>query len=57
VAKSRKQVQGGVEVEEAKREKGSRPRVHFIGVRGDGDGERGSGGRGQKMVAAAPQSG
>jgi hypothetical protein len=55
VAKSRKQVQGGVEVEEAKREKGSRPRVHFIGVRGDG--EHGSGGRGQKMVAAAPQSG
>jgi hypothetical protein len=47
VAESRKQGQGGMEVEEVKKERGSRPCVHFIGVRCRGDSD----------VAAAPWSG
>jgi hypothetical protein len=43
---SGKQGQGCVEVQEAKRERGSQPRVHFIGVLGGGDGERGGGDHG-----------
>jgi hypothetical protein len=56
-AESKKQGQGGVEVEEAKRERGSRPRAHFIGVRGGGDGEHGGSDRGWKMAVVAPRSG
>jgi hypothetical protein len=39
-----------------KRERGSRPHEHLIGVRGSGNGERGGGDHGPKMVMAALRS-
>jgi hypothetical protein len=41
VAENRKQGHGGVEVEEVKRDTGSRPHAHFIGGRGGGESECG----------------